>query len=125
MITPLYALPLTVMTIALSANVVRYRKSHRVSLGDGGQAELQNRIRAHGNLSEYAPLGIVLLLLAELAHAAPLALHLCGIALVLGRVLHAWALAAGGTMAARAAGMVLTYLALLLSALVAVLPGLF
>lgn len=51
-ITPLYAAPLVLVFIALSVHVLTYRRSHRIVLGDAGDRELLNRIRAHGNFTE-------------------------------------------------------------------------
>ncbi|MCV2879535.1 MAPEG family protein [Sedimentimonas flavescens] len=121
MITPLYALPLTALFIALSARVINYRKAQRISLGDGDDPELRGRVRAHGNCAEFAPMGLVLLLMAELAQAPAPALHFAGAALLTGRVLHAWAIGWRGPFAARVAGMVLTFLSLAAAALAAVL----
>ncbi|RLL72976.1 MAPEG family protein [Paenirhodobacter hankyongi] len=121
MITAWYALPLVALYIFLSLHVVNARKAQRVSIGDGGNGDLALRIRTHGNLAEYAPFGIVMLLLAELAGAGAIALHLSGAALILGRALHAWALGFGGPMRARVAGMGLTFLSLAASAVLAIL----
>jgi len=121
MITAWYALPLVALYIFLSLHVVNARKAHHVLIGDGGNGDLALRIRTHGNLAEYAPFGIVMLLLAELAGAGAIALNLSGAALILGRALHAWALGFGGPMRARVAGMGLTFLSLAASAVLAVL----
>lgn len=119
-VAPLYALPLVALFIGLSVAVVSRRRDRRVSLGDGGDAVLLARIRAHGNCAEFAPLGLVVLLLAELAGAAPFWLHLTGTALVAGRLAHAAALL-GGPMMLRVGGMALTFAALGIGALAAVL----
>lgn len=75
--------------VLLSLRVVGGRWRHRVSLGDGGNAAMQRRIRAHANFSEYVPLLLILMALLELAGANRRALLACGVALVIGRVLHA------------------------------------
>ena len=118
-VTPLYAAALTALFISLSLRVIALRRSGRVSLGDAGDPALLARIRAQGNCAEYAPLGIVLLLLAELAGAAPALLHLSGLSLLAGRVIHAWALSGPGRFAARTIGMLMTFAALSLSAALA------
>ena len=118
-ITPLYAVALTALFITLSLRVIALRRSGRVSLGDAGDPALLARIRAQGNCAEYAPLGIVLLLLAELAGAAPALLHLSGLLLLVGRICHAWALSGSGRFWARSAGMLMTFAALALSAALA------
>ena len=118
-VTPLYAAALTALFITLSLRVIVLRRSGRVSLGDAGNPALLVRIRAQGNCAEYAPLGIVLLLLAELAGAAPALLHLSGLVLLAGRIRHAWALSGPGRLGARTIGMLMTFTALALSAALA------
>lgn len=46
-------------------------------------------MRTQANFSEYAPLGLLLLALCEAQGAPEAALHLLGVLLVLGRMLHA------------------------------------
>ena len=118
-ITPLYAAALTALFITLSLRVIALRRSGRVSLGDAGDPALLARIRAQGNCAEYAPLGVVLLLLAELAGATPALLHLSGLLLLAGRICHAWALSGRGRFGARTSGMLMTFTALILSAALA------
>lgn len=124
MITAFYALPLVALYIYLSIHVVNFRKAHQLSIGDGGHAEMALRIRTHANCAEYAPLGLVVLALAELSGVWPALVHGLGLALVAGRILHAWALGFGGPMRARVGGMMLTFAALVLSALGAVIASL-
>lgn len=124
MITAFYALPLVALYIFLSAHVVAFRKAHRVSIGDGGHEALALRMRTHGNWSEYAPLGLVLLMLAELAGVWPALIHLSGVALIAGRALHAWGLGFGGPLRARVAGMALSFTSLALSAISAAIASL-
>lgn len=45
----------------LTLNVARLRGKKRISLGDGGDREMQAAIRAHGNLIEFAPLCLLLI----------------------------------------------------------------
>ena len=61
----------------------------------------------------------MLLLLAELAGAAPALLHLSGLLLLVGRLCHAWALSGPGRFGARTVGMLMTFAALALSAALA------
>jgi uncharacterized membrane protein YecN with MAPEG domain len=46
---------------ALSYNVARLRGAKKVSLGDGGDPQLQTAIRAHANFNEYVPLCLLLI----------------------------------------------------------------
>ena len=118
-ITPIYAAALTLLFIVLSARVIAVRQSNRVSLGDAGHPDLLGRIRAHGNFAEYVPLGVILLLMAELAGTSPVLLHLSGLLLLAGRICHAWALSGRGRFGARTIGMLMTFAALALSAALA------
>ena len=118
-ITPLYAAALTALFITLSLRVIALRRTGRVSLGDAGDPALLARIRAQGNCAEYVPLGVVLLLLAELAGTSPALLHLSGLLLLAGRICHAWALSGQGRFGARTIDMLMTFAALALSAALA------
>ena len=84
-------------------------RKHGVSLGEGEQRELIKAIRVHANSIEYIPIGIVLLALLELQGAPGWLLHLGGLMLLGGRLLHAYGL--GSTpqiVPARLNGMYLT-----------------
>ncbi|SLN49749.1 Inner membrane protein YecN [Roseivivax jejudonensis] len=114
-VTPIYAALLTALFIALSVRVIRARQGAGVSLGHGGDPGLEARIRAQGNCAEYAPLGILLLLLAELQGAPAIALHPLGLLLLAGRVAHGLALTRGA-LGLRVAGMALTFTMLAITA---------
>ncbi len=88
-ITPLYAAPMVFLFMALSVRVIAYRRGHKIPLGDAGNPALLSRIRAQGNCAEYMPLGLLLLLMAELSGAPSFGLHSAGICLVVGRTVHA------------------------------------
>jgi uncharacterized protein len=90
--TALYAVPLVVLFMAVSAYVIVYRRGNRVPLGDANDPELLARVRAQGNCAEYMPLGLILLLLAEQTGPG-LLFHLAGITLIVGRFVHAGHLA--------------------------------
>jgi uncharacterized protein len=116
-VTSLYAGVLTVLYLGLSASVIVMRRREHISLGHGGNRILERRIRAHGNFAEYAPLGLVLLLLAEIQVHNSYWLYAVGGVLTLGRWMHASALALPrGSGARRVAGMVLTFTSLSLLA---------
>lgn len=96
----------------LSLRVVGRRRAVEVSLGAGGDAKLEARIRAHGNAVEYIPATMLgLFVLAGMG--APLWLiHAIGAGFTLGRLLHGVGLS-GNVAAARAGGMILTWLGML------------
>jgi hypothetical protein len=89
-ITALYAGILALMFVALGINVSRHRIKFRISLGDGGNPELLRMIRVHGNAAENIPFAVVLMALYELNGGWHLALHIIGIALIIGRVAQSW-----------------------------------
>jgi len=112
-ITALYAALLALLLIVLGLRVLGLRRRLRVGLGDGGQGTLQQAVRVHGNAVEWALPVLLLMLVAELNRASPLLLHAAGIALLVGRLLHAAGLgrSAGGSPG-RVLGMVVTIAAL-------------
>lgn len=121
-ITGLYAAALTGFYLILTARVITYRRGKRVSLGDGDDESLLRRMRAHGNFAEYAPLGLLLLGIAELQGSQGWLLHAMGLLLLVGRLLHGVNFSfALQSMLLRTAGMGLTLFALGLGA-VLVLP---
>lgn len=89
-VTPLYAGILAMLFLVLSARVVAVRS--RVSLGDGGDPLVLRRMRGHANFAEYVPLILVMMAMLELGHASIYLLHGLGIALVVARLLHGYAL---------------------------------
>ena len=111
-----YAGILGLICLVLAVLVVRQRGKTKTGLGSGGHPALEQAIRVHANFVEYVPLILILMLLLELSGLAPLWLHVMGIALVVGRVLHAWGLAGNPNESfGRAAGITLTWLTLLVA----------
>lgn len=88
-ITSLYAALTALIFLVLSWRVITYRRANVISLGDKGDKNLLKRMRAQANCAEYAPLALILLMLTELNGAPASALHLLGLTLIAGRVLHA------------------------------------
>ena len=124
-VTAIYAAVLGLLLLALAARVTVRRREARVGLGTGGDSTLERAIRVHGNFTENVPLALVLLLAAELNGAPYALLHLCGLALVVGRVLHALGLSRqSGTSFGRFWGTLLTWLAILVLAVVDLWLGL-
>ncbi|MDD9905406.1 MAG: MAPEG family protein [Rhodospirillaceae bacterium] len=113
-VTAITAALLALLFVILSFRVIRLRGSESVSLGDGGNEKLQRAIRGHGNCAEYAPIGILLLLIAELQGGNGLWLMIIAAALVLGRVAHGCAFAfTANNPPLRVSGMILTFGAIL------------
>ena len=108
-ITGLYAALSTLLVLILAVRVIAYRRSHKIGLGDNGDAELCKRVRAHGNAIEYLPFGLLLLLILELNQTAPLLLHVFGCVLLLARLAHAWGVSHhSGVSPGRLLGVILT-----------------
>lgn len=108
-ITTALATAMLAWLLILSWRVIQGRQSSGASLGDGGDKSLERRIRAQGNLTEYAPLFVVLIALLELQGGHALILSLLALAFVLGRLGHGFALAfTSGNVAGRIGGMLLT-----------------
>jgi uncharacterized membrane protein YecN with MAPEG domain len=95
MTTALYAALAVLMLIALSVNVIRGRRQFRAALGDSGDLEMTRRIRAQANFTEYTPLFLLTLGLAEHGGLPVWAVHLFGTAFLSGRAMHAFSLLRG------------------------------
>lgn len=63
---PVYVAVLGLLWIILTLRVGHYRNRNKINLGDGGDPELQRRIRGQGNFVESAPLAVVLLIVMGL-----------------------------------------------------------
>ncbi len=113
-ITPLFAIIFTLFYILLAYRVIKLRWKHKVSLLDGGVSPLTYAMRAHGNFSEYVPLSLVLFTLNELNGAPQTLLYAMGAILLLGRILHAYALTSK-VFKPRVWGMSLSFLSLFLA----------
>lgn len=89
-VTPVYAALLALLFVALSVNVIRARRRGKIAIGVSGDALLERIARVQANFAEYAPFTLLLLALAESRGAPGLLLHCLGLALLLGRLAHAW-----------------------------------
>ena len=105
------------LTIVHAIRVIRLRWKHRVSLGDGGIPELNVMVRIFGNHAEYAPMGLILLIALEFVQAPIWYLHLTGMTMLVGRLLHAWGLPQKPLNFGRATGMCLTFTSLALGSI--------
>ncbi|WP_318388010.1 MAPEG family protein [Enterobacter sp.] len=88
MVSALYAVLSVLLLLKFSFDVVRLRTQYRVSAGDGGFSELQIAIRIHGNAVEYIPAALILLLFMEMNGAETWMVHVCGLLLIVGRLMH-------------------------------------
>ena len=117
-ITAFFAGLLGLLYLVLCWQVVDNRRRARVGLGTGGDAALERAVRVHGNFAEYAPLFLVLLLVAELNGATPWLLHVLGGGFLAARIAHAFGLSkSSGTSRGRFFGTLFTWIFLLAAAL--------
>ena len=121
-ITAFYAGVLALILVGLAMRVIRIRRGKRIGIGDGNDDNLARRIRAHANFTEYVPIALVMMLLIELAGYPAWTLHALGLALIVGRGVHAWSLPAQ-SLTGRTIGMVLTFAVLISGALMCLRQG--
>ncbi len=94
LIVPTYAAVLALAYVFLAMRVVRLRREARISLGSGGNYELERRIRIHGNFAEYVPFALLLLAFVEAQGHSPALIHALCLLLLAGRAAHAFGLSA-------------------------------
>ena len=120
-VTALYAAILGLVLIGLSARCARLRGKTHIGIGYEGSDELSRAVRAHGNFTEYVPLALILMALIELNGGPAPLLHGLGLALVIGRLLHAWGLSGSiGVSFGRVAGSIATWATIVVGALYAI-----
>jgi len=113
-ITGYFAAALALLLLVLSILVIMRRAAGNVSILHGDDMTLATRIRRQGNLTEYAPLVLILMGVAEMGGASAQALWIIGAAFLLGRIAHPFGLWADRPIhAARFAGVILTFLPML------------
>ena len=77
--------------------------------------DLERAIRGHGNLTEYAPLFLILMLALELSDASATLLYMSGIIFTLGRLMHGIAFSfMKKNVFLRIGGMALTFIGFLI-----------
>ena len=90
LITAFFSSILALIFYKLSINVIRLRRTYKVSLGSPKKhKDLEQAIRAHGNLSEFLPIGLILLACLEINHLPKIVVFMCGLFFLIGRYLHA------------------------------------
>ena len=116
-ITLLYSCLLAIFLVILSMRVIHLRGSPFTGFlrkkGETVSQETLNRaVRGHGNLIEYAPLFLILMLVAELNQLSSVYLHFAGAAFLIGRLMHGilFSFMKRRSMFMRVGGMVLTFL---------------
>jgi uncharacterized protein len=108
-ISALYIALIIILSIVLTARVIRQRRSKLIGMGDGGDKETARAIRVHGNYTEQAPYTLAALILLPLLGTSVYVIHAVGALFIVGRLAHAYGLTqSSGSSVGRVGGMVLT-----------------
>jgi uncharacterized membrane protein YecN with MAPEG domain len=109
---------LGILLLFLSGYVILGRVKFKIDLGDGGNEQMRQRIRAQANFTEYVPLALLLLILVEVGKIGPGWLPAAmGVTLIVARVWHAQGLLSNpGTSTGRFMGANLTALVIIVGA---------
>ena len=109
-IVPVYAAVLAFIYIVLAIRVIRLRQSAKVAIGTGGNAGLERSMRVHANFAEYVPFALLLTAFVEMQGAPAWRVHLLCLALVAGRLIHAFGVSQEReNIRLRVVGMVITF----------------
>lgn len=109
MITPLYAALLALLFVVLSFRALLLRRKLGVAIGTGENPVLARANRVHANFAEYVPIALLLIAFLEVQVNARLLVHGLCIALIVGRILHAYGVSqVEENFRLRVSGMVLT-----------------
>jgi len=100
---------LALVSLWLATRVSAMRMNSGITDGDGGDKRMQARVRAHANLTEYAPVVLILLALLELAGQPATWLWAAGALFVLGRLAHPLGLDRPAPNPLRAGGILVTW----------------
>jgi uncharacterized membrane protein YecN with MAPEG domain len=100
------------LNVWLGWRVGQRRISEKVSIGDGGNALVACRMRAHANFTEYTPFVLILIGLIELAAGSALWLWAVGALYIVARIAHAFGMDRPSGNVFRMAGIMVTMLTL-------------
>ncbi|HEY2968368.1 MAG TPA: MAPEG family protein [Casimicrobiaceae bacterium] len=122
-VTPLYAGLLALWFLVLSWRVIQ-RRGKGTWLGDGGDQALLRVIRGHANFAEYVPLALLMMGFLEVSRFSIYVLHTLGIVLLVGRLLHGYALSfTEQSSFGRFWGSTLTFIVLAIEAVLCIYQG--
>lgn len=117
MITGLYAGICGLLLVVLYVRISQRRLATKIGVGSGGDQELEQRVRAHGNLVETAPLALILLYLIEQTGLSSMYVHGLGAVFVAARLAHAQGMSSTtGRSAGRLYGSLVTVVLLFVMA---------
>jgi len=117
-VTAIFTGLLALMLVGISVRVTVLRAKKKIDLFDGGDPELGCALRVQGNFIEYVPMALALIGLVEWMGVKPWVVYVLGIALVVARLAHAWALYTN-SFPGRAVGATTTWIVLVAGGLTA------
>jgi uncharacterized membrane protein YecN with MAPEG domain len=108
-----YVMLNALVMLVLGIMVTRARVVTKTDIGDGGKPEMAAPLRAHGNNSEWTPMGLLLMwALASFPAGSIWLIHGVGVPLTIGRILHGIGMSGStGLSPLRLVGMLLTWIA--------------
>lgn len=116
-ILPVYAALFALFFFALSVRTLRLRHRLKIAVGDAGDKTMLRAVRVHSNFAEYVPFCLLLFFLVESQGAHPLLVHGLCLALLVGRLSHAFGVSqVKEDFRYRVFGMALTFTPMLVSA---------
>jgi uncharacterized protein len=89
-VVPVYAAACAFVYLVLSVRVIRARRGAKVAIGTRGDVRLERKIRAHANFAEYVPFALLLVTFIEMQNGPAWLVHLLCLALIAGRIIHAY-----------------------------------
>ncbi len=111
----LYAGLNALILIWLIVSIGRLRGALKIFMGDGGHPRMIRAMRGQANFIEFVPMALILMWLTAAMGAPAIAIHALGVALTLGRFLHAlhftaedapgWQRGAGATLSILVIGL--------------------
>lgn len=90
MITPLYTAVIALVFVGLSVRTLLLRRRSKVAIGTGQDPILSRAARVHANFAEYVPIALILVYFLEIQTDTSVQIHLLCIALIAGRLIHAY-----------------------------------
>lgn len=115
-VTPLYAPLFVFLFLVLSFRTLLLRRRLGIPVGHGDNPRVHRAMRAHANFAEYVPLALLLIVFMESRTGADFWVHAACIALVVGRILHAYGVSqVEEDMRLRVSGMALTFTAIMIA----------
>jgi uncharacterized membrane protein YecN with MAPEG domain len=112
MTSVIYASISAFIIVWLSLNVINKRRVLKVSIGDGNLEVLKTAMAAQSNAVEYIPIYLLLLFALEYNNANIILVHIFGLLLVMGRIIHARGILSGN-LGVRVKGMQITLYSLI------------